>query len=376
MIDDKWFPQPAARRPREHGSPDFLARKRDRLQEEHIAPINELARRIASRTRLEVPMVDPDSAGVNARVLLVLESPGRIGVTSPKGSGMISCDNNDQTAANVWTLHTDTDLRREWCVPWNIVPWYLGSVDRNVPASAKDAAGGLPYFWELLDELRHLRAVIAMGKPASAALMPIRLQLEQRGIRLLFAPHPSPQNLNTRSGERAAIAEVFREARAIVQADLWGTEPKPVDLGGADPGPAEIRQEEALVLDVDVVGRPSSFATANEAAWRAAVAAACEANVRPDYDAAVSRFAVSMEFRTAAPRSAGEWWDLDNLIKPTLDAMSTVFGAREWRGSPQAADDRVDRIAASKRTVGFGEEPGARIRVWTIDDSAVGRTSE
>ncbi len=359
MIDDRWFPQPAARRPREHGSPDFLARKRDRLQEEHIAPINELARRIAARTGSEVPMVDPDSAGVNARVLLVLESPGRIGVTSPKGSGMISCDNNDQTAANVWTLHTDTGLRREWCMPWNIAPWYLGSADRNVPASAQDAAAGLPYFWELLDELPDLRAVIAMGKPASVALASVRPQLEQRGVRLLPAPHPSPQNLNTRPGQRAAIAEVFRGARAIVEADLWGTQPEP----------EKVHQKEALVLDVDVVGRPSSFATANEAAWRSAVATACEVNVRSGYDPGASRFAVSMVFRTATPKSAGEWWDLDNLIKPTLDAMSTVLGARQWRGSPQAADDRVDRITASKRTIGSGEEPGAHIRVWTINDS-------
>lgn len=358
MIDDKWFPQPAARRPREHGNPDFLARKRGRLQEDHIAPINELARSIAARTGLEVPEVDPDSAGVNARVLLVLESPGRIGVTSPHGSSMISCDNNDQTAANVWMLHTDTDLRREWCMPWNIVPWYLGSTERNAPANSQDAEGGLPYFWELLDELPHLRAVIAMGKPAGAALSSVRSQLAERGVRLLRAPHPSPQNLNTRPGERAAIAAVFREARAIVEADLLDTRARP----------GEIHSSEALVLDVNVFGRPASFATSHESAWRAAVSTACEANARRDYDPAVSRFAVSIGFRTGTPKTASEWWDLDNLIKPTLDAMAIVFGAREWRGGPQAADDRVDHITASKRAVRPGEEPGADIRVWTIAD--------
>lgn len=356
MIDDKWFPQPAARQPRKHGSPDFLANKRDRFQEEHIAPINELARRIADRTGLEVPMVDPDSAGINARVLLVLESPGRIGVTSPKGSGMISCDNNDQTAANMWTLHTDTDLRREWCMPWNIVPWYLGSADRNLPASAQDAASGLPYFWDLLDELPYLRAVIAMGKPASAALASARPQLEERGVRLLPAPHPSPQNLNTRPDERAAIAKVFREARAIVEADLLDARAQL----------EEIHPSEALVLDVNVLGRPASFATTHESAWRAAVSAACEANTRRNYDPAVSRFAVSIDFRTGTPKTANEWWDLDNLIKPTLDAMAIVLGGREWRGRPQAADDRVDRITASKRAIHSGEEPGADIRVWTV----------
>jgi Holliday junction resolvase RusA-like endonuclease len=365
MIDDRWFPQPAARLPREHGSPDFLARKRDRLQEDHIAPINELTRRIAARTGLEVPMVDPDSAGVNARVLLVLESPGRIGVTSPKGSGMISCDNNDQTAANVWMLHTDTALRREWCMPWNIVPWYLGSTERNVPASSQDAEGGLPYFWELLDQLPHLRAVIAMGKPASAALSTLRSQLAERGVRLLQAPHPSPQNLNTRPGERAAIAEVFREARAIVEADLYDAQAHSEQF-------KEIHHSQTLVLDVNVLGRPASFATAHESAWRDAVSTACEAKARSSYDPTVSRFAVSIDFRTGTPKSANEWWDLDNLIKPTLDAMAIVFGAREWRGVPQAADDRVDHITASKRAIRSGEEPGAHIRVWTVTDQGDG----
>ena len=132
----------------------------------------------------------------------------------------------------------------------------------------------------------------------------------------------------------------------------------------------ETHPGETLVLDVDVRARPASSATAHEWAWRGAVTMACESGVRPGYDPAVSRFAVEIEYRTPLPKRAGEWWDLDNLIKPTLDAMASVFGAREWRGAPQAADDRVDRIAASKRTARRGEEPGARIRVWTVPGPA------
>lgn len=40
-------------------------------------------------------------------------------------------------------------------------------------------------------------------------------------------------------------------------------------------------------------------------------------------------------------------WDLNNLIKPTLDATAGVFGLRQWRGLPQPADDRVDRFEAT-----------------------------
>lgn len=113
-----------------------------------------------------------------------------------------------------------------------------------------------------------------------------------------------------------------------------------------------------------VAGRPATFATANELAWKKAVrAAVVAAAVPPPGDV---RFAVRIDFRLGAARTAGEVWDLDNLIKPTLDAMEGVFGQRPWNGLPQPADDRVDRIEAQKRWPNDGELPGATIDVWVI----------
>lgn len=78
-----------------------------------------------------------------------------------------------------------------------------------------------------------------------------------------------------------------------------------------------------------VHARPATFATAHEAAWKAAVRAAVQASgVQP----AEARFAVSID-RTPVPRRSSEVWDLD-LVKPTLDAMEGVFGARPWRSGP------------------------------------------
>lgn len=37
------------------------------------------------------------------------------------------------------------------------------------------------------------------------------------------------------------------------------------------------------------------------------------------------RFSVLVEFRAPEARNANEVWDLDNLIKPTLDAMEGVI---------------------------------------------------
>jgi Holliday junction resolvase RusA-like endonuclease len=119
------------------------------------------------------------------------------------------------------------------------------------------------------------------------------------------------------------------------------------------------------LVSLQVIGRPAVFATASEAAWKAAVRKAVDiSGVSP----ALGRFAVRMIFRTPAPRNANEKWDIDNLVKPTLDAMEGVFGQRQWQGREQPADDRVDRIEAEKRQIAAGETPGATIDVWVVDE--------
>jgi Holliday junction resolvase RusA-like endonuclease len=118
--------------------------------------------------------------------------------------------------------------------------------------------------------------------------------------------------------------------------------------------------ETEVLLLLDVLGRPASYSSAAETAWKAAVRrAVSEAGRGPR----TGRFSVSIEFRTPEARNANEVWDLDNLIKPTLDAMEGVFGLRPWKGPAQTADDRVDHLEASKRTVTAGEVPGARIEI-------------
>ncbi|MEV6038444.1 hypothetical protein AB0L65_45360 [Nonomuraea sp. NPDC052116] len=118
------------------------------------------------------------------------------------------------------------------------------------------------------------------------------------------------------------------------------------------------------LVTIQVTGRPATFATAHEKPWKDAVRSAVAASGVQPRDA---RFAVRLEFRLVSARNANEVWDLDNLIKPTLDAMEGVFGARAWRGTPQPADDRVDRIEATKRLPRVGEVPGVTIDVWVIE---------
>jgi Holliday junction resolvase RusA-like endonuclease len=91
--------------------------------------------------------------------------------------------------------------------------------------------------------------------------------------------------------------------------------------------------------------------------------AVATAGVTPRPDAC---FSVRIEFRTPEPMTVNDRWDLDNLIKPTLDAMEGVFGLRAWKGVAQPNDDKVVHLDASKRTALPGELVGARIEVWLV----------
>jgi Holliday junction resolvase RusA-like endonuclease len=125
------------------------------------------------------------------------------------------------------------------------------------------------------------------------------------------------------------------------------------------------RVMERHVVTIEVAGRPSGYSSAYEKPWKDAVRAAVAATGTRPQDA---RFAVCLEFRIAVVRNSNEALDLDNLIKPTLDAMEGVFGLRAWNGAPQAADDKVDRIEALKRLPREGEVVGATITVWVTSE--------
>src|SRR5262245_33198532 len=58
-----------------------LDTREDRLNDPHVRPLMELVRYLRSRG-LDVPNVDPNDGGVNAQVLILLETPGPKAVAS------------------------------------------------------------------------------------------------------------------------------------------------------------------------------------------------------------------------------------------------------------------------------------------------------
>jgi uracil-DNA glycosylase len=201
--------------PKLHRDRDFLEAKQARLWEPHVAPINALVDEIRAETKAFVPYVDPDSGGALARVLFVLESPAR---PAALGSGMLSADNDDETAKNIWEAYRETGMPRTHGLPWNAVPWFVGNEERNAAVKALDVERGRRYLIQLLDRALDIGVVLAMGKPAQKSVSGAATELAARGIRVIETPHPSPRNYNspTRSAKQR-IHAAFADAMASLE---------------------------------------------------------------------------------------------------------------------------------------------------------------
>ena len=118
-----------------------------------MAPLNRLAGEINAGREHHAPWFNPDGGGTSAPVLFLLENPGRM-ATGSRGSGFISADNSDDTAANFFRLRDQASLPRDRLVAWNVVPWYQPDGERTANAT------------------RHMSSARCSGSPGSSSCSP------------------------------------------------------------------------------------------------------------------------------------------------------------------------------------------------------------
>jgi hypothetical protein len=165
----------------------------------------------ALRHGVYLPHFDPAEAGVDARCLLLMEAPGPMTNSNAglPGSGFISADNDDPTAANVWTARDAAGLH-DGVLHWNIVPWYLGVASRK-PSKAELTAGGQAAR-ELLSLLPRVSVVILAGEYAQRGWRDHVAPLVDDDPFPIGAPHPSGQSM-TRQGARDRFTAAVMKAK-------------------------------------------------------------------------------------------------------------------------------------------------------------------
>lgn len=203
------WPEPAA--PKSLADPASLAIRRSLLDEPHLAALRDLAARIAFETGAPVPDPDPLDGGTEARLLLLLETPG----PAIRGTGIVSRDNPTGTAANLFRFLHAAGIARAETLIWNAVPWVIHAEGaRNRAPRRSEIRAAAPYLAPLLVCLPRLRAVVLSGRVAGE--LESDLATLRPGLPVCRIPHPSPTYVCTAPSVRERIALGLAEAAGIL----------------------------------------------------------------------------------------------------------------------------------------------------------------
>jgi len=159
-----------------------------------------------------VPHFDPADAGVNARVLFLLEAPGPMTDSSSTirpGSGFISVDNDDLTAENCWLARDAAQL--DSAAHWNIAPAYLGPT--KIKPDAAELAAGAMDLRRLLPLFEQLQAVVLCGDYAKKG-WDRHVAPFYTGPTVIGTWHPSGRGINP-PGRRDEFFKAVARAKAI-----------------------------------------------------------------------------------------------------------------------------------------------------------------
>jgi uracil-DNA glycosylase family 4 len=177
-----------------------------------MTQLHKFVERIRTEQNLsvEVPGFDPHNGNEAARFLLVLEAPGARAV----GSGIISFDNPDQTAANLKQQLQKAGVRRSDIALWNVVPWYLGNGEKTKirPARFRDISQCLRYLTDLVALLKQLECIVLVGAAARKAHVHLS---HTTNVRILSCHHPSPRVKNYSPASAAENVAVFRAMKRL-----------------------------------------------------------------------------------------------------------------------------------------------------------------
>ncbi|MDP4002005.1 uracil-DNA glycosylase [Methylobacterium sp. NEAU K] len=200
------------RAPKSLGDPAALAARRAQIGAPHIAALRALAERIAAERGAPVPVPDPLDGGIEARMLLLLETPG----PAVLRTGFVTRDSANGTASNLFRFLSQAGIARSDTLIWNAVPWLIHAegAPNRAPRRAEVAAAA-PYLALLLDLLPRFTVAVLAGRFAGGAAPAI--EALRPNLPLIAIPHPSPTYVCTSPDVAARICRGLAEAAAILR---------------------------------------------------------------------------------------------------------------------------------------------------------------
>lgn len=201
-----------------NADPRVVADKMSRIRSPHVQPINDLADLIALTEGFgkgEVPYVDPDTGGIDARMLVLLDNPSTK-AESGSGSGLLSLDNDDRTARNCREAYQRHGVQISDVVHWNVVPFPVAGV-KNGGSTPAERVRGERWTREIVAMLPQLEIVLLLGAAARDGWQ--RADITRDGLYVPAGniPHCSMRGLNTAGGRdrfENAIADVAARLRS------------------------------------------------------------------------------------------------------------------------------------------------------------------
>ncbi|WP_245545932.1 uracil-DNA glycosylase [Nocardia higoensis] len=180
-------------RARRMADPDYREEQYANRYEGPVAPINRLIDELVAESGEWMPYVAPVYGGVEARLLTLFRDPGpktKVG----KGSGMLSLENDDQSAERFLAFFEEAGMRVGDLMTWNTFPWYL-----NRKPSTAEIDRGLEPLERVIALLPELTVVMAHGLDAQNAWRRFERKHPAVAGRLLVIPtyHTSKQALFT-----------------------------------------------------------------------------------------------------------------------------------------------------------------------------------
>ncbi len=187
---------------------DILEQKCNALYSNHIASLTRMVQNYHEKG-VNMPWIDPADGGVQARMLILLQSPARSELT-PR---FVSLDNPCPSQQNLHRFLKQAGIKRKDIILWNTMPW-LTPLGEKISPTRNNVRKGVEIIKSLMPLLEDLTVVVLAGSVALQT-RPF-FEREYPHITLLTMPHPSPLSLCRASSVAEEIKTTLHQAFLLI----------------------------------------------------------------------------------------------------------------------------------------------------------------